>query len=249
MNETNNTSPTDNVKKRKPIVFIVVVVLAACGGLFAIYNNNLGAALSAQQAATERRECSHHVKAIVSAILAYEADHGEFPPAFTVDANGNRLHSWRTLILPYLGENELYKQIDLQKAWNDPVNNAAKETGVAVYHCPSDSDDQHMTRYFAVVDDAAIMTGNTPTKMSDITDSKTSTLLVVEGRRDKQVHWMEPNDLQLADFVDIELTDQKTVHPGGVLVASASGFVTFINDSMGRDERYARITRSGGEGL
>ncbi|MGI6402520.1 MAG: DUF1559 domain-containing protein [Thermoguttaceae bacterium] len=47
-----------------------------------------------------RFEALARLKQIAAAILAYEADHGTFPPAFSVDANGQPLLSWRVLILP-----------------------------------------------------------------------------------------------------------------------------------------------------
>lgn len=248
MNDAYDTTRIDNVNKRKWIFYIMAPVLTVCGVFFANYINSLAHALKAQRAATERMECSHNMKAIALAFLAYEADYGEFPPAFTVDANGNRLHSWRTLLLPYLNENELYKRIDLSKPWNDPANIAARESVVSFYHCPSDTHDKQITRYFVVVDDAGIMTGCIPTKMSDITDTRYSTLLVVEGRLTQQAHWMEPKDLTSSDFVDIHPRGStKTLHAGSVVVATASGDVISITDSMSADERYGRITKSGNE--
>ena len=60
------------------------------------------------------------------ALLAYEAEHGVLPPAFTVDANGAPLHSWRVLILPYLGEaeRELYGKLRLDEPWDSEANRA-----------------------------------------------------------------------------------------------------------------------------
>ena len=58
----------------------------------------------------------------------YEQAYNALPPAYTVDANGRPLHSWRTLILPYLEQESLYQTIDLSKPWNDPANARAVET-------------------------------------------------------------------------------------------------------------------------
>ena len=51
--------------------------------------------------------CRNKMQQIGIALQKYHDQHGSFPPAYTVDADGNPLHSWRTLILPYFGEPKL----------------------------------------------------------------------------------------------------------------------------------------------
>ena len=60
----------------------------------------------------------NNIRNITLALLNYADTHKAFPPAYTVDANGNRLHSWRTLLLPYLDQQSLYESIDFSKPWN-----------------------------------------------------------------------------------------------------------------------------------
>src|SRR5690606_10081573 len=99
----------------------------------------------------ERSLCTSNMKQIVFGLLRYEEEHGTLPPAYTVDDEGNRLHSWRTLILPYLDEQELYDQIDLTRPWDDPVNATARETLVDVYICPASPGEEELTTYLAVI--------------------------------------------------------------------------------------------------
>ena len=73
------------------------------------------------------------------------------PPAYTVDAKGRPLHSWRTLILPYLEQEPLYQTIDLSKPWNDPANAKALETSLPVFRCPEAVGPQNTTTYLAIV--------------------------------------------------------------------------------------------------
>ncbi len=74
------------------------------------------------------------------------------PPAYTTDADGKPLHSWHTLILPYMGESHLYNTIDLTKPWDDPENAAAFETILLVYCCPSAREgEDNRTSYLAIV--------------------------------------------------------------------------------------------------
>ena len=71
--------------------------------------------LPAQRRAREparRSQCKNNLKQIGLALHNYHETYGAFPPAYTVDADGKRLHSWRTLILPYLDQAPLYDKID-----------------------------------------------------------------------------------------------------------------------------------------
>jgi len=86
---------------------------------------------------TARRvQCMNHLKQIRLALDFYHDEYNALPPAYTTDANGKRLHSWRTLILPYMEHAALYKQINLSKPWNDPVNSALSSQMPEQFRCP-----------------------------------------------------------------------------------------------------------------
>ena len=46
-----------------------------------------------------------NLKQIGLALLNYEQTNGRLPPAAVADKQGKAMHSWRTLILPYLERN------------------------------------------------------------------------------------------------------------------------------------------------
>src|SRR6056297_1698819 len=83
-----------------------------------------------------RSACKNNLKQIGLALHNYHDTYGSLPPAYTVDEQGRKLHSWRTLILPFLEEQALYEQIDLSQPWDSPANAAAFETIPIVYRCP-----------------------------------------------------------------------------------------------------------------
>ncbi len=125
----------------------LLVVLAIIGTLFVLL-------IPAQRSAREPAriaQCRNNLKMIGLALHNYHDVYGSFPPPYTVDASGRKLHSWRTLILPYLDQGPLYKKIDLSKPWDDPANETARRTVVPVYHCPSLAGDGDRTTYMAVV--------------------------------------------------------------------------------------------------
>ncbi|HSG73025.1 MAG TPA: DUF1559 domain-containing protein, partial [Planctomycetaceae bacterium] len=94
------------------VVFLVIVVLIA---LLMPVTRNAGPA-------ARRWACKNNLKQIGLALHNYHDSFGTFPPAYTVDADGKPLHSWRTLILPFVEQQSLYDSIDLTKPWDDPAN-------------------------------------------------------------------------------------------------------------------------------
>lgn len=58
-----------------------------------------------------------NMREIMQAIRAYELDTGKPLPKAVTDGEGNELLSWRVLLLPYLGEEEFYKNIRLDEPW------------------------------------------------------------------------------------------------------------------------------------
>ena len=85
----------------------------------------------------KRERCVNNMKDLALAILNYETKHGHFPPAYTADASGKPLHSWRVLILPFLGQEDLYKQYDFTEPWNGPHNSRLVKKCPKVFQCPS----------------------------------------------------------------------------------------------------------------
>ena len=59
---------------------------------------------------------------IAIALLNYQDVHGRLPPAVVKSKDGKPLLSWRVLILPYLGEGNLYKEFKPDEAWDGPHN-------------------------------------------------------------------------------------------------------------------------------
>ncbi|MDZ7619485.1 MAG: DUF1559 domain-containing protein [Patescibacteria group bacterium] len=84
----------------------------------------------------QRTVCSDQMRRIVLAMLLYERDHGTLPTAYSVDAAGNPLHSWRVLLLPYLGHEALYKRIRLDEPWDSEHNRQFHGQDMAIYRCP-----------------------------------------------------------------------------------------------------------------
>ncbi len=154
-----------------------IFVMLFCGGIF------MGLTLPAVQVAREaarRMSCSNNMKEIGIALHNYHSAYGSLPPAYTVDDQGRPLHSWRTLILPFLEQQALYEQIDLSKPWDDPVNAAIAAIAVPTYMCPSAAEPSAFTSYVAVLDPDGMMMGDRPIRFQDVTDGLSNTVMIVE---------------------------------------------------------------------
>ena len=193
----------------------------------------------------KRSICASNLSMIALALELYYHKHGCFPPAYTVDANGRPLHSWRTLILPYLGHEDLYQQIDLSKPWDHTDNRKAFETGVGVYRCLSvqDASPGHTT-YLAIVSDKSCLQPAKPRKLSEIGDAPNLTIVVIEVDARNAVPWMSPRDANEQLVLEM-LARNSTQHRGIFHVLLADGTVKGISNDIDRRTLHALLTATG----
>jgi len=210
-------TPRTNLVRVFAVIFIVVVLI----GLL------LPATRSARPAAY-RMQCSNNLKQIALALQNYESTYDSFPPAATFDSSGNPLHSWRTLILPYLEYSSLYDSIDLSKPWNDPANAKAYATDIPVYHCPSlGSASLGTTTYLSVVAPNAFFLPTGSRHLREIIDRPSDTLMVVEVSSVNSVHWMQPVDA--SELTVLRMNEKsKLSHENGFNAAFVDGSVRFL---------------------
>ncbi|MCA9217334.1 MAG: DUF1559 domain-containing protein [Planctomycetales bacterium] len=194
--------------------------------------------------AARRNSCMNQMRQIAIAIKNYELANGSLPPAYTVDEQGRRLHSWRTLILPYMEEITLYESIDLTKPWDDPVNAEARNTRAYFYECSSS--DADLTQYVAVVGDGFAFSGSDRNDSEEFADGEGQTILFVEAGAKHAVHWMSPEDVDAKTFLQLdEATDMN--HPSVILVAFADGHASWVPSGVSIRTLRAMLTTNGGE--
>lgn len=219
------------------------LALGATASIIAILIAMLLPVRRTARASSKRMECATNLTQLAQAMRDFHDVYGHFPPAFTVDANGNRLHSWRTLLLPYLDQIDLYKTIDLKKPWNHPANSRAFKADLSVFQCPATDAGKGKTTYQAVVaPDALFPTDGTYRTLDDITDGASQTLMLVEVSPNAAVHWMNPNDGGAHDFLRTLSQDSETAHAGSIHAALADGSVRFLRDTTSHDRLSAMTT-------
>ena len=201
--------------------------------------------------AARRSQCKNNFKQIGLALHNYHEVYKCFPPAYMTDASGRKLHSWRTLILPYVGAESLhcigvYEKIDLSKPWDDPVNAEAAKQIPSVYQCPSITPEMSKTVYVAIAAEHAFLSAEKSRTISEITDGTSNTVAVVEVPVAQGVHWMSPQDIGPEQFA--ALTGHKdNHHTGGGHMLLADGSVRFVSENLDAKTRMSLTTVDGGE--
>jgi prepilin-type processing-associated H-X9-DG protein len=180
----------------------------------------------------------------------YETLKGGLPAAAIVDRQRKPLLSWRVAILPYLDAQSLYDKFKLDEPWDSPHNKALLKEMPAVYGCPSRdlAGEPGMTAYRAFSGPGAILDPTRLTRLDQVTDGTTNTVLVVESA--EAVPWTKPDDLPFGNARALQgnpLFGAGSKHPGGFNAAFADASVRFIKLSISPQTFRALITRSGGE--
>ncbi len=126
------------------------------------------------------------------ALMQYRDVYGHLPPLRTNPEDGGEGMSWRVIILPFLGERDLYSQFDLARSWDSPTNRAlVDKMPESVYKCVK-QDGGGKTRYAALSRDGDW--GIDPTWDGRSKPSPNPIFLVESG---DAFIWTRPQDIDL----------------------------------------------------
>jgi prepilin-type N-terminal cleavage/methylation domain-containing protein len=218
------------VRRRGFTLIELLVVIAIIAVLIALL---LPAVQQAREAA-RRTQCKNNMKQLGLALHNYESSFTVFPPSSTSGLNNGaweyvpgdpitpdtHLHSFASLILPYIDGANVYNTINYNLSALDAGNFTIASTQLPFYLCPSytgslqarDSVYVNEIGYdkFAVRNYAAMggknafslsgQPGTAPegimfpiskTTFRDITDGSSNTILLVETREEKVAPWIE----------------------------------------------------------
>jgi prepilin-type processing-associated H-X9-DG protein len=223
----------------------------ASGSLFLILSDVPPAARTGSIICTREAACLCNLKQLGLAFHMYHDQYGSFPPAYSADSSGKPLHSWRTLILPYIEQAALHGQFDFGEAWDGANNFRPSNTSVEVFSCPSSGNFTAMeTNYFAVTGPNAAWPGARSLTISDFNDGISNTILVIEVAH-AGVAWSEPKDFTAAQVMALlkpaQGAPQLESHPGGFHALFADGSVRYISSDISPATLQSLLTINGGE--
>lgn len=242
----------------KPLAIIAAVIFAFW--LLLMWPRFRGA-----REAAPRSQCRNNLKAIGLALHQYHDEHGSFPPAYFADADGVPIHSWRVMILPYLGEKEkeLFDEYKFNEPWNGPSNIKLLDRVPYVYRCPSfvrdsrgwfstDETVKSKTNHVIVDDPHGVFHRDAAATKADIEDGQYETVAVVETHN-HVVDWLQPDDMTtdelLAEFGAAENETETHQHVGGTHFLLTDGSVRFISSLAPAETIRGSITKNGRETL
>jgi Protein of unknown function (DUF1559) len=146
---------------------------------------------------TTRRD---YLKQLALATHNFLDAHGRFPAQAIYDKNGRALLSWRVQLLPFLGENELYKEFHLDEAWDSEHNQKLIARIPALFRTPELlSRDREKTTMLGPVGKRAFFQGKQGLTIRDITDGTSNTIMILEATPADAVIWTKPDDFNV-DF-------------------------------------------------
>ena len=138
---------------------------------------------------------------------AYYREHECFPPAGAVKDSAKGLPdqlNWRVGLLPYIGQDDLYQQFDFNEPWDSEKNLEVAKSIPEMFELESEEKSTNTCFHYPGGSMGLFQKGNGQKSLSDVTDKKSSTAIVVEAEDESAIQWTKPGVLMLGDdFGDI----------------------------------------------
>jgi hypothetical protein len=174
-----------------------------------------------------------HLMHIALAMHGYHQAHGQLLPAGISginDPDGKPLLSWRVAILPYIEQQELHKEFDLNEPWDHPTNKKLIAKMPEVFVVPGAEVKEGETNYRVLVGPGTVFEVRKDKDgrqigiaLSKITDGTSNAVMVVEAK--ESTIWTKPDDLAYDPKGSLP---KLGVSANGFHVAMADGSIRFI---------------------
>jgi hypothetical protein len=250
--EENEDAPRSRKKKSSlPLVLgILAGVFVVCcggGGIAAYYFGDM-----VFGEVRDRKESTDNMKQIGLAFHNYQSTQG-FIPNNSYAPDGRPLLSWRVHILPYIEHDGLYRQFNLNEAWDGPTNKKLISQMPKIYGTAElrKTAGEGKTYYRGFSHQGALFEkprakGLPPNRLAfgNISDGTSNTIVVVEAG--EAVEWTKPDD--------IDFGPGRPLPPLGagrkgdqVVVLMLDGSCRFVRKTTPESTWRAASTYNGGE--
>jgi hypothetical protein len=218
------------------------------------------------QIAAMRTVAQNHLRQIGLAFHSYHDIHGRFPPAVLTGPDGETPYSWRVELLPLLvdrgigvprlprdASDEELRTIwhqaieDLGYRMNEPWESEHNRKFLAekmpdVYRHPLAEGDSTSAAFFALVGGVTVFPNGEGSRMIQIRDGTSFTIMLVEAKR--EIPWTKPEDIPYDPEEDLP---EFGLFDGGFLALFADGSVRFISENIDEQTLRSLFTRAGAE--
>ncbi len=192
----------------------------------------------------------NNMKQIGLAFHNFASVANSFPPQALADKNGNRLLSWRVLLLPYIDQSDLYNKFHLDEPWDSAHNKALIDQMPNVYVSPVAGEGKPLekghTRYVSpITKNSALGTPSEALFFQHVLDGTSNTIWLVEAAPEHSVIWTKPEDMEIdsADPLAKIISEGTKRFPAGFL----DGSVRSISATITKELANALISVNGGE--
>jgi uncharacterized protein (TIGR03067 family) len=194
--------------------------------------------------AADRGRSANNLKQIGLAMHNYHDTFNRFPAHAIYSKEGKPLLSWRVMILPFIEENDLYKQFKLDEPWDSESNKKLLDQMPKIYApLGGETKDKHSTFYQVFAGKGTIFEGKDGLKFADIVDGSSNTLFAAEAG--EAVPWTKPEDLSFDP--DKALPALGGMFKGGFHVLMADGSVHFLKEKFDEKKMKLLIIRNDGQ--
>lgn len=150
---------------------------------------------------TSSFETEQHLRQIMIAGHNYHNDYNRLPGRAIRSKDGKPLLSWRVMLLPYLEQDQLFKQFKLDEPWDSEHNKKLIAQMPRIYSSGDAAlDKEHKTRLVVPVGEKTLF----PPKDEKITlgavtvaNGTSNTIAYVEASSEKAVIWSKPDDWEV----------------------------------------------------
>ncbi len=198
-----------------------------------------------------KHDCTRELASIGESLIHYKDVERNFPPPSIVDEDGQPIHSWRTLLVPFLEKNAFADNYNLDEPWDGPRNRRMHVAYYETYmgqrrditlvrerytpYCKNKSDNMYSASLFMIVDsskpseDIALRSGVSYVRKGWKANGRWDDhVIVIAVCPTLGIHWMEPRDLSI-DEVKVLLGNNRGMGEpmieGAVLVGKDDSIV------------------------
>ncbi len=165
----------------------------------------------------QKRDPKNSLKQIYFAFLSHHETFDRLPRA-DGDGNGTQTGlSWRVHLLPYLDQDELYREFHLDEAWDSEHNKSLIALMPAVFRSPGVTE-EGKTSFHVFTGEKTPFHGEQGTRLNGFLDGMSVTILAVSAGSDTADFWTKPGGLEVDLASPKKSLGAWTVEPRLVLI-------------------------------
>ena len=201
--------------------------------------------ISQTRQAAARQVSANNLKQLGLAMHNYHDAYKSFPAQANLSKDKKPLLSWRVHILPFIDQDNLYKQFKLDEPWDSEHNKKMIAQMPEVYRSPLAKKVAGKTVYLGAAGPKMVFGDAKGMPAIKITDGTSNTIMIVEANDENAVTWTQPEDYK-PDMKDPKAPLLRK-EMKGFYATFADGSVRMMSREVANDLLWSLLTADGGE--